>query len=144
MDAASISLGAVSDAIAIVTNGIAALGDLILNGPLALLGIGELNAGQYLDNIGGIISGNNSATKRAWANVFNASGNYNFDGGSTWVGENGPELAYFPQGTRIFNNQESREMGGDTFYVTIDAKSVKDFNDIVEMARAKRRRDRMG
>lgn len=144
LDAASIALGAVSDAISIVTNGIAALGDLILNGPLALLGIGELNAGQYLDNIGGIISGNNSATKRAWANVFNASGNYNFDGGFTWVGENGPELAYFPQGTRIFNNQESREMGGDTFYVTIDAKNVKDFNDIVEMARAKRRRERMG
>ena len=74
----------------------------------------------------------------------NSSGNYNFDGGFTWVGENGPELAYFPQGTRIFNNQESREMGGDTFYVTIDAKNVKDFNDIVEMARAKRRRERMG
>ena len=35
-------------------------------------------------------------------------------------------------------------MGGDTFYVTIDAKNVKEFNDIVEMARAKRRRDRMG
>lgn len=75
---------------------------------------------------------------------FNASGNYNFDGGYTWVGENGPELAYLPQGTRIFNNQESREMGGDTFYVTIDAKNVKEFNDIVEMARAKRRKDRMG
>lgn len=74
----------------------------------------------------------------------NSSGNYNFDGGFTWVGENGPELAYLPQGTRIFNNQESREMGGDTFYVTIDAKNVKDFNDIVEMARAKRRRERMG
>lgn len=74
----------------------------------------------------------------------NSSGNYNFDGGLTWVGENGPELAYFPQGTRIFNNQESREMGGDTFYVTIDAKNVKEFNDIVEMARAKRRKDRMG
>lgn len=142
LETASIALGAVSDAVSIVTNGIALLGELILNGPLALLGIGEVDIDQYLDNIAGLR--NNSATKRAWTNAFNASGNYNFDGGYTWVGENGPELAYLPQGTRIFNNQESREMGGDIFYVTIDAKNVKEFNDIVEMARTKRRRDRMG
>ena len=72
----------------------------------------------------------------------NASGDYNYDGGYTWVGENGPELAYLPQGTRIFSNQESRSMGGDTWYVTIDAKNVKEFNDIVKMAKAKRRTDR--
>lgn len=74
----------------------------------------------------------------------NASGHFNFPGGLTSVSENGPEVVELPRGTRIYTNQESRRMGGgDVFYVTIDAKNVKEFNDIVEMARAKRRTDRM-
>lgn len=136
VDIFAISMGAAADAISIVLNLAAAL--------VNVLDFDFAGAGANLDNIGGILSGKDSATSRAWFNVFNASGNYNFDGGYTWVGENGPELAYFPQGTRIVNNQESREMGGDTFYVTIDAKNVKEFNDIVEMAKAKRRKERMG
>lgn len=135
--ALSVTLGLVADGLSVVVNLASALANLIA--------LDVEGAGQNWDNVMSIFSGgNNSATARAWNNIWNASGDYNFDGGYTWVGENGPELAYFPQGTRIFNNQESREMGGDTFYVTIDAKNVKDFNDIVEMARAKRRRDRMG
>lgn len=135
--ALSVTLGLVADALNIVLNLAAAVANII--------SLDFSGAGENWDNVMSIFSGgNNSATARAWGNVWNASGDYNFDGGYTWVGENGPELAYFPQGTRIFNNQESREMGGDTFYVTIDAKNVKDFNDIVEMARAKRRRERMG
>lgn len=73
----------------------------------------------------------------------NASGTYNFQGGWTWVGENGPELANLPSGTKIYSNQESRQMGGDTYYITIDAKSVKEFNDIVRIVQQKRRIDRM-
>ena len=136
IDAFAISMGVAADAISIVLNLAAAL--------VNVLDFDFAGAGANLDSIGGILSGNDSATQRAWSNVFNASGDYNFGGGFTWVGENGPELAYLPQGSRIFNNQESREMGGDTFYVTIDAKNVKEFNDIVEMAKAKRRKDRMG
>lgn len=133
----SVTLGLVADTLNVVLNLAAAVANLI--------SLDFSGAGENWDNVMSVFSGgNNSATSRAWNNVWNASGDYNFDGGYTWVGENGPELAYFPQGTRIFNNQESREMGGDTFYVTIDAKNVKEFNDIVEMARAKRRRDRMG
>ena len=48
-----------------------------------------------------------------------------------------------PQGSSIYSNQESQSMGGDTFYITIDAKSVKEFNDIVEMAKTARIRSRM-
>lgn len=136
IDFFAVSLGYAADAISIVLNLMAAL--------INVLDFDFSAAGDNIANIGGILSGNDSATSRAWENAWNASGNYNYDGGFTWVGENGPELAYLPQGTRIFNNQESREMGGDTFYVTIDAKNVKEFNDIVEMARAKRRLDRMG
>ena len=63
----------------------------------------------------------------------NAGGTDNWRGGLTWVGEAGPELVSLPQGSQISSNQESR--GGDTFYITIDAKNVKEFNDIVRMAR---------
>lgn len=74
---------------------------------------------------------------------YNATGNDNWRGGLTWVGEAGPELVSLPGGTQILNAQDSRNLGGDTFYVTIDAKSVKEFNDIVEMAQSARVRRRM-
>lgn len=72
----------------------------------------------------------------------NATGNDNWRGGLTWVGESGPELVSLPAGSSIRNAQDSR-MGGDTFYITIDASSVKEFNDIVEMAQSARVRQRM-
>lgn len=64
----------------------------------------------------------------------NAGGTENWRGGLTWVGEAGPELALLPKGTQISSNQESRT-GGDTFYITIDAKNVQEFNDIIRMAK---------
>ena len=73
----------------------------------------------------------------------NAGGTDNWRGGLTWVGEAGPELVSLPQGSRIYSNQESQQMGGDTFYITIDAKSVQEFNDIVELAKSARVRRRM-
>jgi len=72
-----------------------------------------------------------------------AGGTDNWRGGLTWVGEAGPELVSLPQGSQIYSNQESQQLGGDTFYITIDAKSVKEFNDIVEMAHSARIRQRM-
>ena len=134
-DMLSITLGLVADGLAIVVNLASALANLFT--------LDFKGAGENWDNVMSIFSGN-SATERSFASAFNASGNDNFAGGYTWVGENGPELTYLPQGTRIFNNQESRSMGGDVFYVTIDAKNVREFNDIVAMAQAKRRTDRMG
>lgn len=67
---------------------------------------------------------------------YNAPGNVNFAGGATWVGENGPELAVLPRGTQIMSAQESREYsGGDTFYVTIDAHNVQEFNDVIDFVK---------
>lgn len=74
---------------------------------------------------------------------YNATGNDNWRGGLTWVGEAGPELVSLPAGSQIMNAQNSRSVGGDTFYITIDAASVKEFNDIVEMAQSARVRQRM-
>ena len=76
--------------------------------------------------------------------VYNASGTDNFLGGFTWVGENGPELLWLPQGSRIDNAQESRMYGGDTFYITINANKIKELNDLIRMANDARRMQRMG
>ena len=74
---------------------------------------------------------------------YNAVGTDNFPGGVTWVGENGPEQVYLPRGTQILNAQESRLTGGDVFYITIEARTIQEFMDIVRMAQAQRRMQRM-
>lgn len=74
---------------------------------------------------------------------YNAVGTDNFPGGVTWVGENGPEQVYLPRGTQILNAQESRLTGGDVFYITIEARTIQEFQDIVRMAQAQRRLQRM-
>lgn len=73
----------------------------------------------------------------------NAAGNQNWRGGLTYLSENGPEAAILPRGTQILNAQDTRGLGGDTYYITIDAKNVREFNDIVEIARTARVRGRM-
>ena len=76
---------------------------------------------------------------------YNASGTDYWRGGRTLIGEYGPEEVVLPQGTRILTAQETRKAsGGDIFYITIPANTVKEFNDIVNIARNKRRTDRMG
>ena len=76
---------------------------------------------------------------------YNASGTDYWRGGRTLSGEYGPEEVVLPQGPRILTAQETRQAsGGDTFYITIPANTVKEFNDIVNIARNKRRTDRMG
>ena len=75
-------------------------------------------------------------TFEAWkiVNGYNASGNHNWRGGVTWVGENGPELVRLPRGSSILSAQESREAVGDTYVtVTIDAKNVREFNDVIRI-----------
>lgn len=75
----------------------------------------------------------------------NAGGTDNWRGGLTWVGESGPELVSLPKGSQITNAQDSKNMmGGNIFYVTIDAKNVKEFNDIVRMCQRAQAEERMG
>lgn len=72
----------------------------------------------------------------------NASGTQNFRGGKTWVGEEGPELVTLPRGTKIEPASSSTRTEYNTFYVTIDAKNVSDFNRVVELARNQRMAER--
>lgn len=73
----------------------------------------------------------------------NASGTDYWAGGVTWVGENGPEKVYLPEGSRIQTAQESR---AETvvYNITIPARDIKEFNDIVRIAKNARRAERMG
>ena len=84
-------------------------------------------------------------TGRWIGNGYNATGNDNWRGGLTWLGENGPELAYLPQGTQILSAQDSRNAGSITIgTIVIDARSVKEFNDIIEIVRSQEIYARMG
>lgn len=132
----SVALGAVADGMRIVLE----LGSALVN----LLTLDFIGAGKNLDNIGAILSGSQSSAVNAWQGAFNASGTDNFQGGVTWVGENGPELLWLPQGSRIDNAQESRMYGGDTFYITINADKIRELNDLIRMANDARRMQRMG
>lgn len=75
----------------------------------------------------------------------NAGGTDNFPGGRTRVGENGPETVYLPQGTVIANAQETRADGGydAPVNVYIEARTIQEFNDIIEIVRDAQRVRRM-
>jgi hypothetical protein len=62
------------------------------------------------------------------------SGTDDYPGGEFWVGEGGPEKAILPRGTRILTNAESKaSQGGDNYYININARDIKEFNDIVNI-----------
>lgn len=80
-----------------------------------------------------------------------ADGTYNHPGGYALVGERGPEILRLPTGSQVYPTgvsqtmlQGARSGGGDTYNITIDARSVREFNDIVRIARSARQNGRMG
>lgn len=75
---------------------------------------------------------------------YNAAGTDYWYGGRTLIGENGPEMAILPRGTRILTAQESRQAGGgDIYNITIPASSIKEFEDIIRIVKNRRRVSRM-
>lgn len=83
----------------------------------------------------------------AWKNAkgYNAAGNDNFIGGVTWVGENGPEPVWLPQGSRIGTNQEGRSLsGGDTYNFIVQANEIREIDDFIRRMKNQRRVARMG
>lgn len=86
---------------------------------------------------------NSAATQQAMANIPQyAKGTTYHPGGLAVVGEDGPELVKLPRGSKVYPNGQSPTTGGDTFYITIDAKNVKDFNDVVSLAQNARQQRR--
>ena len=95
-----------------------------------------------------VSSGTAQGTFEAWKNAGswrrNASGTDWFPGGRTLLSEHGAETAILPQGTRILTAQETRQTGGDTYNITIDAHTVREFEDILRIVQDRRRVVRMG
>lgn len=80
-----------------------------------------------------------------------ASGTSSAARGLAWVGENGPELVDFKGGETVYNATQSAAIAGmyrnkqpsvSNYYVTIDAKNVKEFNDVVRIAQNARQYER--
>jgi methyl-accepting chemotaxis protein len=94
-------------------------------------------------NSGGVV-GSFEAWKQAMGYARNASGTDWFPGGRTLLSEHGAETAILPQGTRILTAQETRQTGGDTYNITIDAHTVREFEDILRIVQDRRRVVRMG
>ena len=94
-------------------------------------------------NAGGVV-GSFEAWKQAMGYTRNASGTDWFPGGRTLLSEHGAETAILPQGTRILTAQETRQSGGDIYNITIDAHTVREFEDILRIVQERRRVVRMG
>ena len=107
----------------------------------------------------GLLTFNGDLISDAWSGVKGsvkgmltgyADGTYNHPGGYALVGERGPEILRLPTGSQVYPTGVSQSMmqyargGGDTYNITIDARSVREFNDIVRIARSARQNGRMG
>ena len=107
----------------------------------------------------GLLTFNGDLISDAWSGVKGsvkgmltgyADGTYNHPGGYALVGERGPEILRLPTGSQVYPTGVSQPMmqsargGGDTYNITIDAKSVREFNDIVRIVRSARQNGRMG
>ena len=65
-----------------------------------------------------------------------ATGTYNHPGGLAMVGENGPEIVELPRGSKVYpNGTAPAGMGGGVYIgnITIPAKDIREFNDIVDV-----------
>lgn len=105
---------------------------------------GALSSGSsYVSGVGYTGTGGYMGADGKWHQ--NAAGTDNFVGGVTWVGENGPEPVWLPQGTRIGTNQEGRSLSsGDTYNFYVQANEIREIDDFIRRAKSQRRVARMG
>lgn len=141
------SLAIVADALTIIANIIA----LIIEGIKQLINLLSGNASaaklkEYANNIGNVFSAQGATASYIANNIGNnANGTPFWRGGLTWVGEYGPELVNLPRGSQVYSHEQSVAMaGGDTFNVTISARDIREFSDIVRIAQNERVNRRAG
>lgn len=93
------------------------------------------------DNVGKITGQvNNVSTRGATQRIpAYAKGTANHPGGLAMVGEDGPEIVDLPRGSRVYPHGVMPSSGGDTYNITIPARDIKEFNDIVRIVQAQRR-----
>lgn len=141
-----VALALVTDALSLIVNFVA----LIIEGvrQLGKLLTGDAttkNLEKYANNLNRIFS-SQGATAQAISRIgSNAGGTPFWRGGLTWVGEYGPELVNLPRGSQVYSHEQSVQMmGGDTYNVSISAGSIKEFADIVRIAKNERVNRRAG
>ena len=103
---------------------------------------GVKSAFEYLleKSGGNIITSTNRSKIPPYAN-----GTYNHVGGYALVGEKGPEIVELPRGSRVYPNGTGPQMGTvNNYSITISAKDVREFNDIVRIAEGQKQSIRMG
>lgn len=105
---------------------------------------GALSSGSsYVSGVGYTGTGGYMGADGKWHQ--NAAGTDNFIGGVTWVGENGPEPVWLPQGSRIGTNQEGRSLSsGDTYNFYVQANEIREIDDFIRRMKNQRRVARMG
>lgn len=137
---ATAGLSGMLPVIALVTGAIIGLTVLVT----ALTG-GFDSLGKAADSVS---NATQSAASAATNYPKNARGTPFWTGGRTVVGEEGPEIVDLPRGSRIWPTGTGGSVGGsvttNTFYVTIDAKNVKEFNDVVRIAEQEKTSIRKG
>ena len=92
----------------------------------------ELN--DAFSNVNGTISSVGSVQNAS--RKYNAVGTKYFEGGTTWVGEHGPEIVDLPRGTRIYNNKESKSITNSPVYnvtVVADMSKIRSVQDVVDI-----------
>lgn len=68
---------------------------------------------NVIGKIQGMASAVSGGASSAWSAITgHATGTPYFGGGMTWVGENGPELAALPRGSRIWSHSSSMQVAG--------------------------------
>ena len=130
---------------------------ILILGLIALIKEGKEGFEDSLDSlkssasdISGSLSGKvNQANSNYQRVAYHAKGTMYHQGGWAVVGEEGPELIDLPKGSRVYTASQTRKMLNgqgniNNYYVTIDAKSVKEFDDIVRIANQKKSSIRQG
>ena len=109
---------------------------LDFNGVKTALGM-NMSPGQ-LNNRQQIKYANSGWSYNSELGAWNAGGSQNWRGGLTWVGEAGPELVSLPQGSRIYNAQESRAAASPTVVATDLSQIEQLLGDVLSALRDKR------
>ena len=74
-----------------------------------------------------------------------ANGTYNHPGGYALVGEKGPEIVELPRGSRVYPSGMGPQVSESNVYnITIPARDIREFNDIIRIAQGQKQSIRMG
>ena len=100
-----------------------------------IIGKGD-DINRTMDSVSSSISSIGAATQNVSRPRYNAGGTDYFEGGETWVGEEGPEIVQLPRGSRIINNQRAKSASGDTFIININAdiERISSVQKLIDMA----------